>query len=138
MCKNGESPSFNGVYFIPRLTTNIMSIGQLDEIGYKIDIDAGMMKIRESGGVLLTKVKREVNHLYVLHLKFTQSTCLAVRGCGDEVAWCWYERFRHVNMAALRKLAREDFSQDLERLLLNTSVSPKYLPNYDWVVDFCA
>jgi hypothetical protein len=41
-------------------------------------------------------------------------------------------------MAALRKLAREDFSQDLERLLLNTSVSPKYLPNSDWVVDFCA
>jgi hypothetical protein len=78
MCKNGESRSFNGVYFIPRLTTNIMSIGQLDEIGYKIDIDAGMMKIWESGGVLLTKVKREVNHLYVLHLKFTQSTCLVV------------------------------------------------------------
>jgi hypothetical protein len=78
MCKNGESRSFNGVYFIPRLTTNIMSIGQLNEIGYKIDIDASMMKIRESGGVLLTKVKREVNHLYVLHLKFTQSTCLAV------------------------------------------------------------
>jgi hypothetical protein len=57
MCKNGESRSFNGVYFIPCLTTNIMSVGQLDEIGYKIDIDTGMMKIREPGGVLLAKVK---------------------------------------------------------------------------------
>jgi hypothetical protein len=101
MCKNGESRSFNGVYFIPRLTTNIMSIGQLDEIGYKIDIDTDMMRIREPGGVLLAKVKREVNHLYLLHLKFVQPTCLAVRGRGDEVAWRWHECFRHINMAAL-------------------------------------
>jgi hypothetical protein len=83
VCKNGESRSFDRVYFISRLTTNIVSIGQLDEIGYKIDID--MMKIREPGGVLLVKVKREVNRLYFLHLKFTQPTCLVVRGCGDEV-----------------------------------------------------
>jgi hypothetical protein len=56
MCKNGESWSFDGVYFIPHLTTNIMSVGQLDEIGYKIVIDTGMMKIRKPGGVLLVKV----------------------------------------------------------------------------------
>jgi hypothetical protein len=71
MCKNDKSRSFIGVYFIPRLTTNIMSIGQLDEIGYKIDIDTGVMKIWEPGGLLLAKVKWEVNCLYLLHLKFT-------------------------------------------------------------------
>jgi hypothetical protein len=87
VCKNGESRSFDGVYFIPRLTTNIVSVDQLDEIGYNIDIDNSMMKIREPDGVLLVKVKWEVNHLYLLHLKFAQSTCLAVHGCGDEVAW---------------------------------------------------
>jgi hypothetical protein len=108
MCKNDESWSFNGVYFIPRLMTNIRSVGQLDEIGYKIDIDTGMMKILEPGGVLLAKVKREVNRLYLLHLKFTQPTCLTVHGRGDEVAWRWHERFGHINMAALRKLAREE------------------------------
>jgi hypothetical protein len=57
VCKNGESQSFDEVYFIPRMTTNIVSVGQLDEIGYKIDIDTGVMKIREPGGVLLEKVK---------------------------------------------------------------------------------
>jgi hypothetical protein len=57
VCKNGESRSFDGVYFIPRLTTNILSVSQLDEIGYKINIDTGVMKIREPGGVLLAKAK---------------------------------------------------------------------------------
>jgi hypothetical protein len=85
MCKNGESRPFDGVYFIPRLMTNIMSVGQLDEIGYKIDIDTGMIKILEPGGVLLKKVKRESNRLYLLHLKFAQPTCLAVRGRSNEV-----------------------------------------------------
>jgi hypothetical protein len=58
MCKNGESRSFDRVYFIPRLMTNIVSIGQLDEIGYKIDFDTGVMKISEPGDLLLAKVKR--------------------------------------------------------------------------------
>jgi hypothetical protein len=101
MCKNGESRSFDRVYFIPHLTTNIVSISQLDEIGYKIDIDTGMMKIREPGRVLLAKVKWEANLLYLLHLKFMELTCLAVHGRSDEVTWHWHERFGHVNMAAL-------------------------------------
>jgi hypothetical protein len=51
--------------------------------------------------------------LYLLHLKFAQPTCLAMRGRGDEVAWRWHERFGHVNMAALRKLAREELVHGL-------------------------
>jgi hypothetical protein len=43
VCKNGESRSLKGVYFIPRLATNIASIGQLDEVGCKIDIDTTVM-----------------------------------------------------------------------------------------------
>jgi hypothetical protein len=86
VCKNGEYRSFDRVYFIRHLMTNIMSVGQLDEIGYKIDIDTGMMKIREPDVVLLAKVKWEANCLYLLHLKFAQLTCLVVRGRCDEVA----------------------------------------------------
>jgi hypothetical protein len=86
VCRNGESRSYDGVYFIPRLMSNIMSVGQLNEIGYNIDINTSMMKIWELGGVLLVKVKGEVNHLYLLHLKFAQPTCLAVHGRDDEVA----------------------------------------------------
>jgi hypothetical protein len=69
MCKNDESRSFDGVS-IPHLTTNIISISQLNEIGYKIDIETEVMKIWEPGGVLLANVKWEANHLYLLHLKF--------------------------------------------------------------------
>ena len=112
-CKNGELRSFSGVYFIPRLTTNIVSVGQLDERGYKIDIKDGVMQIREPDGRLLAMVKRAANRLYTLHVKIAETRCLAVRSRGDEVAWRWHERFGHVNMAALRKLAREELVRGL-------------------------
>jgi hypothetical protein len=96
LCKNGESRSFDGVY--------------------KIDINISVMKIREPGGVLLVKVKQEENRLDLLYLKFTQPTCLAVRGRGDEVAWCCNECFGHVNMVALRKLAREELVHGLPEI----------------------
>ena len=35
-CKNGEHQQLAGVYHIPKLTANIISLGQLEEDGYKI------------------------------------------------------------------------------------------------------
>jgi hypothetical protein len=57
ICKNGGRQSFVGVYFIPQLTTNILSVSQLDEAWYKVDIYSGMMKICELGGQLLASVR---------------------------------------------------------------------------------
>lgn len=74
------------------------------------------MRIRELGGELLAKVSRMANRLYKLHIKMAQPVCLAVYGCDDEVAWCWHERFGHVNMAALWKLAREELVRGLLEL----------------------
>jgi hypothetical protein len=45
--KNREHQAFTGVYFIPRLTTNIINVGQLDEIGYQTLIEGGVMGIRD-------------------------------------------------------------------------------------------
>jgi hypothetical protein len=108
VCKNDESRSLEGVYFIPRLATNIVSIRQLDEVGYKIDIDTGTMKIQEPRGMLLVRVKREENRFYLLHIKLVQSVCFTLREWGDEVVWRWYERFRHINMVTLPNLARQE------------------------------
>jgi hypothetical protein len=116
VCKNGELRSFDGVYFIPRLTTNIVSIGHLEEVGYKIEISSGVMRVREPGGQLLARASRATNRLYLLYLKMAQPVCLAMRGRDDEVAWRWHERFGHVNMAALRKLAREELIRGLPEL----------------------
>jgi hypothetical protein len=52
-------------------------------------------------------VKCEANHLYLVHIKLAQPMCFMILGWGDEVAWHWHERFGHVNIVALQKLAQE-------------------------------
>jgi hypothetical protein len=45
--KDGEHRASIGVYYIPRLNTNIISVGQLDEIGFQTMIEGGVMSIRD-------------------------------------------------------------------------------------------
>ena len=44
-CKSGEHRRLDGVYFIPRLTTNIVSLGQMDEDGFKVDIESEILRL---------------------------------------------------------------------------------------------
>ncbi|CAO2168313.1 unnamed protein product [Urochloa humidicola] len=110
-CKSGEHRSFAGVYYIPRLTSNIISLGQLDEAGYKISIDGGVLQIRDQGRKLLVRVSHRPNRLYVLELDVARPVCLAARG--KEEAWRWHARMGHVNMSALRKMSREEMVRGL-------------------------
>jgi hypothetical protein len=59
LCKNGERRSFTGMYFIPELMANIVSVGQLDEARYDIHIKAGKMDIRKPDGRLLARIERK-------------------------------------------------------------------------------
>lgn len=113
-CKSGEHRTFAGVYFIPKLTTNILSLGQLDEIGYQIVIDGGVIKIRDVDRRLLCKVPRSPNRLYCLDLNIAQPVCLTVRGA--ESAWLWHARFGHLNFPALRKLARDGWVRGMPEI----------------------
>jgi hypothetical protein len=60
-CKNGEHRAFVDVYFIPKLNTNIISIGQLDKAGFQTNIDGGVLRIRDVQRRLLAKVHRSPN-----------------------------------------------------------------------------
>jgi hypothetical protein len=64
---NREHRSFSGIYFIAKLKTNILNIVQLDEIGYEIHINAGVMCIKDVERNLLAKIPHALNRLYVLN-----------------------------------------------------------------------
>jgi hypothetical protein len=69
ICKNGELRSLTGVHLIPKLMSNIVSLGQLDEIGYEIVICDVVMCVRDEQRRLLAKVQRAPNHLYVMYME---------------------------------------------------------------------
>ncbi|XP_062182044.1 uncharacterized protein LOC133886315 [Phragmites australis] len=100
--KNGEHRAFANVYFIPHLTANIISVGQLDEAGLQVLVEGGVMRVHDKERVLLTKIHRSPSRLYVLDINIAWPVCLAAHANKD--AWLWHARFGHVNFGALRKM----------------------------------
>jgi hypothetical protein len=66
--ESGEHRLLTGVYYIPALRNSIISLGQLDESGSRVEIKDGVMRIWDRHHHLLTKVTRGTNQLYVLNV----------------------------------------------------------------------
>lgn len=113
-CKNGEHQALTGVYHIPRLTTNIVSLGQLEEDGFKILLLNGFLKVWDRRRRLLAKVPRAANRLYVLTVDIGKPVCLAAQG--NDAAWRWHARFGHLNFRSLRRLSQQEMVRGLPSL----------------------
>ena len=78
------------VYFIPSLKCNIVSLGQLEEAGCRVEIEKGIMEVFEHQQAtnrqraVLIRAARS-NSLYVLKVKLASSVCLLTKL--DEAAW---------------------------------------------------
>ena len=77
--KGGKHHKLTGVYFIPRLKANIVSLGQLDKAGCHISIKRGLLRIRDDRRWLLTQVQCTTNRLYILELEIEQPVNLSAR-----------------------------------------------------------
>ena len=105
-CKNGEHRSLANVYFLPHLTANIISVGQLDEGGYQVLVEHGVMRVRDEDRCLLAKIHQSPGRLYNLDVTIARPVCLAAHM--DDDAWRWHQCFGHIHFAALRKMGREE------------------------------
>ncbi|KAK3147062.1 hypothetical protein QOZ80_3BG0277590 [Eleusine coracana subsp. coracana] len=89
-CRDGEHQALKGVYHIPCLSANIVSLGQLDEEEFKWSCEHGIFKIWDQRRRLLAK-------------------------SGDP-AWRWHARYGHLNFRALEKLARDSMVRGMPRI----------------------
>ncbi|WVZ79228.1 hypothetical protein U9M48_026832 [Paspalum notatum var. saurae] len=113
-CSNGGHRALTGVYYIPHLRNNIVSLGQLDERGCKVLIDDGVLRIHDREQKLLAKVSRSRNRLYVMKLTIARPVCLAARH--EEAAWRWHARFGHLSFDALGRMARKGMVRGLPKI----------------------
>lgn len=83
------------VYLIPKLKSNIISLGQLEEGGCKIVIEDGYCDVFDVEKSLLARAPRVKNRLYLLKTKLAAPVCLVAKT--DDVAWLWHGRYGHLN-----------------------------------------
>jgi len=109
--ESGEHRLLTGVYYIPALRNSIISLGQLDKNGSRVEIKDGVMRIWDRHRRLIVKVTRGTNQLYVLKVQVAQPLCLVARR--DDEAWQWHERFGHLHFEALKRLSAKEMVRGL-------------------------
>ena len=70
-----EQRALTDVYYIPKLTSNIISLGQLEENGCKVSLEDGNLKVLDKNRRLIIRVQRSKNRLYILKLDMVKSMC---------------------------------------------------------------
>ena len=113
-CRNKEQKIVSDVYYIPNLKSNILSLGQLTEIGCKIIMDGNKLTLYDKSKTLLMKVERSKNRLYSIRLKIEAPICLLANV--DNKAWLWHARLGHLNFDALDKMTRKGLVGGIPRI----------------------
>ena len=76
-CKNSDQWLLQEVYYIPRLFSNIISLGQFTEVRHKVIMDAEHLHVYDNSlAWLLMKVRRTPNCLYKIELHQATPVCL--------------------------------------------------------------
>nr|XP_051190531.1 uncharacterized protein LOC127303863 [Lolium perenne] len=106
-----EHPALTQVYWIPWLKSNIVSISQLDEIGWPTLVKDGFMTVRDRKQRIVARVPRARSRLYIIRLELVKPVCLAAHSTED--AWRWHARFGHLHFDGFARLARQNMVRGL-------------------------
>ena len=127
ICKNGEEINLEGVLYLPKLKTNILSLGRLDDQGCKTSLSGGYLTIHDKKGKLLTKTKKTRGNMYQIKLAISESCNLS----REDEAWLWHERLCHQSFYTLDSMIKGKLVRGLPMLdkpkdLCSTCISGKH------------
>jgi hypothetical protein len=101
-------------YFIPKLKSNIVSLGQLEEGGCKVVLEDGYCSVFDVERTLLAHAPHVGNRFYLLKVHLAAPVCLAAKT--SDKAWLWHGRYGHLNFRALRELGQKGMVEGLPLL----------------------
>ena len=75
--KHGDHWVLSDVYYIPKLRSNLVSLGQLIETGHRITLDDDELEVCDKqSDRMIMRVSRTQNRLYKIDLKTVETSCL--------------------------------------------------------------
>lgn len=87
----------------PHVKASFMSVGVLDDLGYRFEILRGRVRIFDRKELFLTATKQP-NGLYKVHLEEMHSIRVCVITKGTLIAYNWHRRLIHRNFADIHRL----------------------------------
>lgn len=90
------------IYYVPKLTSNILSIGLLLERGYKIHMEDCKLWLTDRDSNLVAKVIMSKNRMILPNLKNCGAMCL--KTCANDSSRIWHMKLGHLNFGGLKAL----------------------------------
>jgi hypothetical protein len=99
------------VYYIPKLKSNIVSMGQLEEKGFTVTLGNGRLCVFDQDGTLLISAPRTANRMYLPKFGLAPQICLLAQV--ENQSWLWHGRYGHLNFKALGDLSAKEMVQGM-------------------------
>jgi hypothetical protein len=111
---NPESLIINHVYYVDKLTHNLVSISQLSDSDLEITFDKKTCKIKDAFGKLLLSGYREENiyKIEINKLPYCPISCLVSE---NDNANLWHRLLGHIGFSIMQKLVSQNLIRGLPK-----------------------
>ncbi|KAI3716013.1 hypothetical protein L6452_23046 [Arctium lappa] len=112
--KTVEQELVTDIYYIPKLKSNILSLGQATEVGCDVRMRQDYLTLHDPSGRLLVKSVRSPNRLYKISLKIGKLICLHTRIEDD--TWRWHARLGHISFKTIKAMSQQEMVYGLPKI----------------------
>uniref|UniRef100_A0A803MEP4 Uncharacterized protein n=1 Tax=Chenopodium quinoa TaxID=63459 RepID=A0A803MEP4_CHEQI len=118
--KANNTKYIHDVLYVPNLTHNLLSVGQLVQRGYSTTFDNGECIVTDKkSGTILAKVQMADNKVFPLHMPQKK---LALQANVMDESYLWHLRYGHLNQKGLQLLKQKDMVVGLPHIDRNIQV----------------
>ncbi|TXG58849.1 hypothetical protein EZV62_016678 [Acer yangbiense] len=116
---DGTIRSIQEVRHVKGLKKNLLSLGQLDDLGCKTQIENGILKIVR-GALVVMKAEKITSNLYMLKGETLQEadSCVASNNHGEESTIIWHRKLGHISERGLKILSDQNLLPGLKSVNL--------------------
>ena len=112
--KDGSILCLGNILFVPKLEANILSLGRLDEEGYRMIMGEGKLTILNPNGHLFAEVYRSKGRLYLLKLSIVDQCLIASEDTTED--WLWHSHFGDLNFHTLKEMSSKRLVEGLPHI----------------------
>ncbi|KAL2324779.1 hypothetical protein Fmac_023837 [Flemingia macrophylla] len=110
---NGVISIISGVFYVPELKNNLLSLGQLQEKGLSILFQQGKCKIYHPNKGLIMQSNMSSNRMFILHAISLPVAPTCFNTITEDVAQLWHCRFGHLSFKGLQILQQKGMVEGL-------------------------
>ena len=113
MLANGFVQIITGVFYIPGLKNNLLSIGQLAEKGLTILIQRGTYKLYHPEKGLIMEIAMAPNRIFKLFAQIQSKEQVCFNSSSEDNAMLWHNRYGHLSFIGLNLLQQKGMVRGL-------------------------